>query len=188
MSARNCFLVAGVILAGGAAMALGGEAQPTPAPAPVVREVSPAVKLRAQLVREREAHRREVARLRLAVRAAHSLPYFVWWRYHDTRRVAEAVFDEQGTPAGERAYWRCVITRESNWIPDVWYGGARGWQPGYAGTDRVNGVVQLRPYHAETGDQTVTYATFLRTSDPVWSLRKAIRLGHGPFFAQNGRC
>lgn len=186
---RRAVPLAAAVVAVGAAIALGAKAplEPTPAPTPPVAEVTPA-KLRAQLVKERRAHRTEVRRLRAALRAARSRPEFVWWSTRDTRATAEAVWDEQGVSASERAYWRCIIRRESNWLPDVWYGGARGWQPGYAGSDRVNGLLQMRPYHAETGDRVVTYATFLRTSDPVFSLRKALRLGHGPFFASNGGC
>ncbi|MGE0025676.1 MAG: hypothetical protein AB7U07_01045 [Thermoleophilia bacterium] len=187
---RVAAVFATAALAGAAPMLLGTEAEPTPAPAPApkVPEVTPA-KLRAQLVRERRAHRQEVARLKLAVKAAPSLPYFVWWSTHDTRKTAEAVWDEAGVSASERAYWSCIVSRESGWKASVWYGGLEGWQPQYAGTDRVNGLLQLRPYHADLPDDAVvSYATFLRTSDPVFALRKALRLGHGPFFASNGGC
>ena len=185
---RTAVPVAAAALAVGAAIALGGEAQPTPAPVPPVPEVTPQ-ELRDQLAKERRVYRTKVTRLRAALRAARSRPDYVWWSTRDTRATAEAVWGEQGVSPGERAYWRCIITRESNWLPDVWYGGARGWQPSYAGTDRVNGLLQLRPYHADLADdRVVSYATFLRTSDPVFSLRKALRLGHRPFFASNGGC
>ncbi len=176
-------VTAGVALAATAPILLAEPATP-----PKVEAVT-ATDLRAQLARERRAHRTQVTKLRAAVRAAHSKPDFVWWSTRDTRKVAEAVFDEQGVSNSERAYWRCIITRESGWRADVWYGGARGWRPEYAGTDRVNGLMQMRPYHADLADdRVVSYATYLRTSDPVFSIRKALRLGHGPFFASNGGC
>lgn len=176
--------IAAAVLAAAAPILLAGEAEPPPSRGDVTAGM-----LRAQLARERHAHGVVVARLHAALRAARSRPDYVWWSTRDPHRVADAVFDEQGVTASERTYWRCIINRESGWKSDVWYGGARGWQPRYAGTDRVNGLMQLRPYHADLrDDRVVSYATFLRTSDPVFSLRKAIRLGHNPFFASNGGC
>lgn len=185
---RIVALFAALALAVGAAMALGGEAEPTPAPVPATVELVPRAKL-VKAVRARDRAERRAARLLVALRAARSRPEYVWWSTRDTRAVAEAVFDEQGVSESERARWRCVIRRESNWLPDVWYGGARGWRPEYAGTDRVNGLMQMRPYHADlANDAVVSYATYLRTSDPVFSVRKALRLGFGPFFASTGAC
>lgn len=184
---RLAVILAGLALAAGAAMALGGEVAPAPAPVPAV-EFVPRAKL-VKAVRARERAERRAERLLVALRAARSRPEYVWWSTHDTRKVAEAVFDEQGTPEAERVRWRCIFRRESNFLPDVWYGGARGWHPEYAGTDRVNGIAQLRPYHADLADDSVvSYATYLRTSDPVFSVRKALRLGFGPFFSSTGVC
>lgn len=116
-------------------------------------------------------------------------PEAIWARTKDPKLTAEAVWNEQNVPESERSVWRCIIQRESGWQFDVWYGGARGWQPQYAGTDRVNGIMQMRPYHADlVNDAVVSYATFQRTSYPPFALRKALRLGFGPFYAQRGSC
>lgn len=179
--------IAASVIAVAAAVALGGEAQPDPAPAPRVEAVTPAM-LRAQLTRERRVHRVQVGKLRAALRATRSRPDYIWWSTGDTRRTAEAVWDEQGVSASERRYWACIIGRESGWRPDVWYGGAHGWQPQYAGTDRVVGLLQMRPYHADIGERVVSHRTYVRLTDPVFALRKALRLGHRPFFASNGGC
>ena len=180
---RLAAAIACVVLAGVSYSGTRGDAQD----APVVSAVFQAKLVRAVNGWHREA--RKVRRLRRALRAARSKPEFIWWSTQDTHAVAEAVFDEQGIGEGERAFWRCVISRESGWRSDVWYGGAEGWHPEYAGTDRVNGLAQLRPYHADlVNDRVVSYATYLRTSDPVFAVRKALRLGPGPFFASAGSC
>lgn len=75
--------------------------------------------------------------------------------------------------------------------PDVWFGGSRGWQGGrFAGTDRVVGYIQSRPYHASKvapqlagRDRVVTYETFLVLTDPVNHARVAERVGVGAFAA-----
>lgn len=135
MSARNCFLVAGVVLAGGAAMALGGEAQPTPAPAPVVREVVPAAKFRHAVEGWRQA-RAEIRRLR-------ALPPSPFTET-DTRTAAALVGVVLGWPVdGALRVARC----ESLHRPDAWNPTALGgshasgsWQVLYPSTWRSTDV------------------------------------------------
>ena len=106
------------------------------------------------------------------------------------RDMVEVVFDRNGLDEGTRSMWRCIINNESGWVPNVWNGGLTGWQPKYIGTDKVVGLMQMRPYHADgvSPNQTVSYATYVKLSDPVYSIQKGLRLGPGPFFAQAGNC
>lgn len=204
MTARTrFFIVAAVFLTAAVAGSLAGTiAGPTPAPAATPQPTAPADPSRAdrladQLVRERAAHDRKVEKLAAALRAARSRPDYIWWSTGDTRQVAEAVWDERGVSETDRARWRCIINRESGWRHDVWYGGARGWQPEYTGSDRVNGLLQLRPFWAwwwlagmpQTAPRhDASLTTYRVTSDPVTSLRISLRIGFKPFFAQEGSC
>lgn len=179
------------------AVALVAAAAPAAGAAPLDRED----RLARQLVKERAANEK----LRAALVGARSKPAYVWWSTGSTRAAVEAVFDERQVPESSRARWRCIFSRESGWQSDVWYSGDhpnggryRGWLDGkFSGTDRVNGVAQLKPFWAwwwkagakgPAPRRDASLATYRITSDPVTSTRIALRIGFGPFFAQDGNC
>lgn len=121
--------------------------------------------------------------------------------------IVEATWACDRVPASTRSFLRCIADKEGGReYPDVWYtepaaraamGGRnyRGWLGGrFAGTDRVVGHVQVRPYHARRvapalsgHDLRVTADTFRVITHPVNHARIAVSVGASAYATQ-GRC
>jgi hypothetical protein len=133
---------------------------------------------------------RKVARLRWLRSHKNTKVYsYHLWRTRGPAAAVENEFRRLRVSSWLRRVYRCIARNEGHGMADVWNGFSRGWQGGrFAGTDRVNGWFQIRPYWTPTGSRVVTHETYLYTSDVVWSTDKAVEIGLDPFFAQRGRC
>ena len=106
--------------------------------------------------------------------------------------TVEATWECDGVASWTRSFLRCAADHEGGRDhPDVWFGHSRGWQGGrFAGSDRVVGHVQVRPYHASKvapaligRDRVVTLETFEVITHPVNHARIAARVGVRAFAA-----
>ena len=190
-----------VLLAGVVTEARGQDARTAKLPGSLFRQLDAAKVYPALYKRERERERPSWQRFLRSAREA----------YMDTHPCSTAVLERRyrtgfrnswstvlatwrcdGVPEWEQQFLTCAADHEGGrTFPDVWYGGSRGWQGGrFAGSDRVVGHVQVRPYHARRivpalavtdADRTVTLETFLIITDPVNHARIAAQVGVGAF-------
>lgn len=115
-----------------------------------------------------------------AVRMWHALhpchPYSQDVAFERRRNITIAMvqaWDCLGVPKWRQAKLLCYTDVEGGTTHmDVWHGGSRGWQGGrFAGTDRVVGPLQIRPYHSHlagvgVNDRVATLATFRVLTNP----------------------
>jgi len=129
--------------------------------------------------------------------------YHYWHTTGDTYGTVQKVFAARKVPAWKVNTYNCIFKHESNFDSDTWYRGnqsyasVQGWQPRFIGTDRVNGVAQLRPFWAwwwlagrpqVAPRRDASIETYHVTSDPIVSTKIALAIGLQPFYADKAVC
>ena len=109
-------------------------------------------------------------------------------------RLVELRWACTGVPGWRQSFLYCIASHEGgHGDPAIWYGGSSGWQGGrFAGSDRVLGYLQVRPYwsslvHPEVTDRVVTWATYSILRNPVHQADIGARLAPSNY-ATTGLC